>query len=75
MITFWWRSGSRIRIQIRIRIATLVRRILAEVCTVKMLLVMYFCDNWRLPSEIWSKTSIRVQEELMNQYWFLGDRL
>jgi len=33
----WWRFGSRIRI--RIRIATLVRRALAEVCTVPMLLV------------------------------------
>jgi len=36
MVKFWWRSGSRIRI--RIRIATLVRRALAEVCTVPVLL-------------------------------------
>jgi len=35
MIKFWWHSGSRIRI----RIATLVRRALAEVCTVPVLLV------------------------------------
>ena len=34
MIKFWWRSGSRIRI------ATLVRRALAEVCTVPALLVL-----------------------------------
>jgi len=41
MVKFWWRSGSRIRIQIQIhiRIATLVRRALAEVCTVPELLV------------------------------------
>ena len=31
-IKFWWLSGSRIRI--RIRIVTLVRRALAKVCTV-----------------------------------------
>jgi len=31
MIKFWWRSGSQIRI--RIHIATLVRRALAEMCT------------------------------------------
>ena len=36
MIKFWWRSGS----QIRIGITTLVRRVLAEVCTVPVLLVM-----------------------------------
>jgi len=35
MIKFWWRSGSRIRI----RIATLVKRALAEVRTVPVLLV------------------------------------
>ena len=34
---FLWRSGSRIKIQI----ATLVRRGLAEVCTVPVLLVLY----------------------------------
>ena len=38
LIKFWWRSGSRI--WIRICIATLVRRALAEVCTVPMLLVI-----------------------------------
>ena len=38
MIKFWWRSGP----WIRIRIATLVRRILVEVCTVQVLLVLYF---------------------------------
>ena len=32
-LKFWWPSGSRIRI--RIRIMTLVRRALAEVCTVQ----------------------------------------
>ena len=36
MIKVWWRSESRIRI----RIATLVRRALAEVCTVPVLLVI-----------------------------------
>jgi len=40
-IKFWWRSGSRIQIQIRIRIATLVRCALAEVCTVPVLLVVH----------------------------------
>jgi len=35
MIKFWWQSGSRNRI----RIATLVRRDLVEVCTVPVLLV------------------------------------
>ena len=39
MFKFWWRSGSRIRIWIRI--ATLVRRALAEVGTVPVLLVYY----------------------------------
>jgi len=38
MIKFWWRFGSRIRIDIRIRIATLVSRALAEVCIVPVLL-------------------------------------
>ena len=38
-IKFWSRSGSGIRI--RIRIVTLVRRALAEVCTVPMLLVLF----------------------------------
>jgi len=37
-IKFWWRSGSRIRI----RIVTLVKRALAEVCTVPVLLVYYY---------------------------------
>jgi len=36
-IQFWWRSRSRIGI----RIATLVRRVLAEVCPVPVLLVHY----------------------------------
>ena len=35
IIKFWWRPG------LRIRIATLVRRALAEVCTVPMLLVAF----------------------------------
>jgi len=34
IIKFWWRSGSQIRIRIRIRIATLVRCALVEACTV-----------------------------------------
>ena len=42
VIKFWWRSGSRIRIQIQIRIATLIRRALAEVCTIPVPLVYYF---------------------------------
>jgi len=37
MTKFWWRYGSWIRIQIHI--VTLVRRALAEVCTVSVLLV------------------------------------
>jgi len=37
MFKFWWRSGSRIHI------ATLVRRALAEACTVPMLLVQNYC--------------------------------
>jgi len=37
VIKFWWRSGSRIRI------ATLIRRALAEVCTVPVLLVLQIC--------------------------------
>ena len=41
MIKFLWRSVSRIPIPIRIRIATLVRRALAEVCTVPVLLVLF----------------------------------
>jgi len=41
MIKFWWRSESRMNIRIRIRIATPVRRTLAEVCTVPVLLVSY----------------------------------
>ena len=42
-IKFWWRSGSRIRI--RIRITTLVRRALADVCIVLVLLVekLFLC--------------------------------
>ena len=40
IVKFWWRSGSPICIRIRIRIATLVRRALAEVCTVPVLLVL-----------------------------------
>jgi len=49
MIKFWWRIGSRIpiRIWIRIPIATLVRRALAEVCTVPELLVLLHL-NFRL---------------------------
>jgi len=51
-INFWWRSGSRIRMRIRIRfrIATLVRRALAEVCTVPVLLVLYL----NLPDTVFS---------------------
>jgi len=35
MVKFWWRFRSRILI----RIATLVRRVLTEVCTVPMLVI------------------------------------
>ena len=44
MIKFWWRCGSRIRIwiRIRIRIATLVRRALAEVCIVPVVLAFLY---------------------------------
>jgi len=47
LVKFWWRSGSRIRscIQIPIRIATLVRRALAEVCTVPVLLILYYDEQ------------------------------
>ena len=41
MIKFWWRSGSQIRIRIWIRIETLVRRGLAEICIAPVLLVSY----------------------------------
>jgi len=41
MIKFWWQSGSRIRIWIQIRIATLVMYTLLEVYTVPVLLVYY----------------------------------
>jgi len=41
MIKFCWRYGSRIRIRIWIRIATLVRRGLADICIVPVLLVSY----------------------------------
>jgi len=44
MIKFWWRSGSGIRIRIRLQIVTLVRHALAEVCTLPVLLVLY-CFN------------------------------
>jgi len=36
MFKFWWLSGSQIRIRIRIHIATLVRRALAEVCVAEV---------------------------------------
>ena len=42
MVKFRWRSGSQIRIQI----ATLVRRALAEVCTVSVLLVHYYMHTY-----------------------------
>jgi len=41
---FWWRSVSEmvaIRIRIRIHIGTLVRRALAEVCSIPVLLVSF----------------------------------
>jgi len=41
MIKYWWQSGSGIRIRTRICIVTLVRRALAEVCTVPVLLVSF----------------------------------
>ena len=41
MIKFWSRLGSRMRILIRIQIATLVTRALAEVCTVPVILVFF----------------------------------
>ena len=44
MVTFWWRSGSRVWIQIQIHIATLVTCALAEVCTVPALLV-FICHH------------------------------
>ena len=43
MIKFWWRSGSRIRI----RIVTLVRRALAVVCPVSVLLVISWLCFYR----------------------------
>jgi len=46
MTKFLWRFGSRIwlRLRIRIHIATLVRRGLAEVCTTPVLLVSTWFD-------------------------------
>jgi len=57
MIKFWWRSGSRIWIRIRIRIATLVRRVLAEVCTVPVLLVAK-CLVFRGFTFFWTRSFI-----------------
>jgi len=55
-IKFWWRSGSRIRIRIfiriGIRIATLVRRTLAEVCTISVLLVIIIILIFYTPGSI-----------------------
>jgi len=45
-IKFWWRSGSQI--PIRIRIATLVRRALGEVCPVPVLLVIYSAERYSI---------------------------
>jgi len=39
-VKFWRRCESRIRIWIWVRIATLVRRALVEVCTVRVLLIL-----------------------------------
>jgi len=54
-IKFWWRSGSRIRIWIRV--VALVRRALAEIWTVPVLLVnldfvytWWFFFRWSMPS-------------------------
>jgi len=54
IVKFWWRSGSRIWIQIRI--ATLVRRALAEVCTVPVLLVTNSTQLCSAESHIFSKS-------------------
>jgi len=43
MVVFWWQSGSWI--QIWIHIMTLVRRALAEVFTVPVLLVYFYTFN------------------------------
>jgi len=42
MIKFWWRSGSRIQI----RITTMVRCALVQVCTVRVLLVLFLFSNF-----------------------------
>jgi len=44
MIEFWWRSRS----QIQIHIMTLVRRVLVEVCIVRVLLVFLCFQMWAL---------------------------
>ena len=46
LVKFWLRSGSGIRIQIRI--ATLVTRALAEVCTVPVLLVFLVLSSFEM---------------------------
>ena len=60
-VTFWLRSESRIRIWIRIRIATLVKRAMAEACTVPVLLDVVVTIIIRLPLPLpecteWSDT-------------------
>ena len=57
VVKFWWRSGLRIRI--RIRIVTLVRRALAEVGTVAVLVVLELNCSFVL---------LRKYDKLMSRY-------
>jgi len=50
---FWWRSGSRIRI----RIAIVVRRALADVCTVPVILVIIILNGEYRKTDAYKKSS------------------
>jgi len=62
MSKFCWRYGSRIRI----RITTLVRRALAEVCTVAVLLVTSLCS---ILLQLFSVSELTVQCVVYVLYW------
>jgi len=66
MIKFWWRSRLQIRIWIQIRITTLVRRALAEVCTVSVLPVFHLIKTtvkMNPAINVWTTDSSATQEQ------------
>jgi len=69
MIKCWWRSGSAI--PIRIRIATLVKRALAEVCTIPVLLVNFvLVPKQFLTKNVYDKTAlINIAMYGFYMYW------